>query len=84
MVCLEWIFGEESASGNRATKDSEKLPVKLSQDQAFTLLEVSYNYPYECNFLRLRNYAVMGVFIFCGLRRSELLNLRVQDVVLSE
>lgn len=56
------------------------LPVKLTKQDALKLLEIVYNYPYEYTFLRFRNHAIFAVFIFAGLRKSELLNLRYTDV----
>lgn len=58
----------------------KKLPYKLTKQMALDLLEVVYNYPYENKFLRYRNHAIFSTFIFCGLRKQELLNLRYTDV----
>ena len=52
----------------------------LSQSKAERLLEFAFNYPYETEFLRHRNHAIFSVFIFAGLRKSELINLKVTDV----
>jgi len=52
----------------------------LSQEQASRLLECVYNYPYEREFQRWRNHAIFACFIFTGLRRNELINLRLMDV----
>ncbi len=57
-----------------------KLPPKLTKQNALQLLEVVFNYPYEYKFLRYRNHAIFSVFIFAGLRKQELLNLKFADV----
>ncbi len=62
----------------------KRIPKKLTRDEAFKLIEVSRNYPYKYQFLRVRNYTIMALLIFTGLRRTELLNLRLQDVNILE
>lgn len=57
-----------------------RLPIKLNKQDALKLLEVVYNYPYKYQFLRYRNHAIFAMFIFAGLRKNELLNLRLADV----
>jgi site-specific recombinase XerD len=56
------------------------LPVKLTKQDSLKLLEIVYNYPYDYPFLRYRNHAIFAVFIFAGLRKSELLKLNLTDV----
>lgn len=61
-------------------KNEKRLPPKLTKQEALRLLEVTYNLPYTYRFLRYRNHAVFSTFVFAGLRRSELINLKVTDV----
>ncbi len=61
-------------------KLEKRLPPKLTKQEALRLLEVVYNYPYDYKFLRYRNHAIYSVFIFAGLRKGELLNLKLADV----
>lgn len=61
-------------------KLEKKLPPKLTKQEALRLLEVVYNYPYDYKFLRFRNHAIFSMFIFAGLRKNELLNLKFGDV----
>jgi site-specific recombinase XerD len=58
----------------------KKLPSKLSKQESLRLLEIVYNYPYSYTFLRYRNHAMYSMFVFAGLRKSELLNLKLTDV----
>lgn len=58
----------------------KKLPPKLTKQEAMRLLEVVYNYPYPYKFLRYRNHAIFATFLFAGLRKKELLNLKLTDV----
>lgn len=57
-----------------------RLPKRLTKQESFRLLEIVSNLPYENNFLRQRNYAIIAMFIFAGLRKKELLNLKYSDV----
>lgn len=61
-------------------KKQQRLPVKLTGNQALEILEISFNLSYSYRFLRYRNHAILATFIFCGLRKNELLNLRLSDV----
>lgn len=61
-------------------KIEKRLPKKLTKQQAFYLLEVTENYPYRLPFARFRNHAMFATFIYAGLRKQELLNLKFGDV----
>lgn len=58
----------------------KRLPPKLTKQDAYRLLEISCNYPYDYKFLRYRNHAIFSTFLFAGLRKRELLNLKCVDV----
>ncbi|KAA3630178.1 MAG: hypothetical protein DWQ02_18240 [Bacteroidetes bacterium] len=61
-------------------KLNKSLPTKLTKQEATKLLEVVYNYPYDYKYLRYRNHAIFSTFMFAGLRKKELLNLKLADV----
>jgi len=61
-------------------KLENRLPAKLTKQEAMKILEVVSNYPWESSFLRHRNYAIFSMFMFAGLRKKELLNLKYMDV----
>ncbi len=61
-------------------KLEQKVIPKLTRQEALRLLEVVYNYPYKYTFLRYRNHAMFATFIFAGLRKQELINLKFVDV----
>ncbi|MCC6816189.1 MAG: tyrosine-type recombinase/integrase [Saprospiraceae bacterium] len=61
-------------------KMEKRLPIKLNKQTSLRLLEVVNNYPYEYKFLRYRNHAIFSTFVFTGLRKQELLNLKFTDV----
>ena len=58
----------------------KKIPPKLTRLEALRLLEVVDNYPWSDKYLRLRNHAILSMFIFTGLRKKELLSLKFVDV----
>lgn len=61
-------------------KKEKRLPTKLNKQIALKLLEIVYNYPYDYKFLRYRNHAIFSTFIFAGLRKQELINLKFTDI----
>ncbi len=84
-VFFTWCIKEKHMSFNpvediEVPKLNKSLPSKLTKQDAMRLLEVAYNYPYPYKFLRYRNHAIFATFLFAGLRRKELLNLKFADV----
>ena len=79
--CVEkGLMDTNPAEDIELPKMPKKLPPKLTKQQAMEILEVVYNFPYSYKFLRYRNHAIFATFIFAGLRKSELLNLKYADV----
>jgi len=61
-------------------KMPQQLPKSLSEKEALILLKIVANMPTNYHFYRLRNKAVISTFLFTGLRKSELINLKLTDV----
>lgn len=61
----------------------KSLPKRLSKQEALGIIEASTCLPYPTPFLRYRNHAIFATFLYCGLRKSELLTLKVTDVDLT-
>ena len=85
LVFFRWCITQGYMQKNPITdvekpKMEKRLPVKLNKQVSLRLLEVVYNYPYEYKFLRYRNHAIFATFIFTGLRKQELLNLKYTDI----
>lgn len=85
VVFFRWCEKEGFIKGNPALdiespKMEKRLPPKLTKQQATYILEVVDNQNYNSKFLRYRNHAIFSVFIYAGLRKSELLNLNYADV----
>ena len=85
LVFFRWCV-KEGLMRTNPTEDIEvpkiekKIPPKLSKQEALRILEVVYNYPYKYRFLRYRNHALFSTFVLAGLRRREVLNLKLADV----
>ena len=82
---FKWCVANHYMADNPITaielpKVEKRLPSKLTRQDAMKLLEVVYNYPYDYKYLRYRNHAIFSTFVFAGLRKSELLKLRLVDV----
>lgn len=85
LVFFRWCVTKGYLESNPAQdiekpKIEQKLPIKLNKQQALKLIEIVYHYPYGYRFLRYRNHAIFSLFVFAGLRRNELLNLKFADV----
>lgn len=50
------------------------------QDLERILTAVSFNIPWRDNFIRKRNMAIFGILLNCGLRRGEMINLKLLDI----
>lgn len=68
------------AEGIETPRIARSLPTRLTRQQAQRLLDVTENYPWPSRFLQCRNHAIVAVFLFAGLRKSELLKLHMVDV----
>jgi len=78
--CDNNFIQENYAESIELPKLTRKLPRRLTKQQALYLLEVVHNLPYPYRFLTYRNHAIFATFIYAGLRKSELLNLKLTDV----
>ncbi len=82
---LDWCVGQELIEKN-TVKDIPKpkipaqIPKNLSKDQVVTLMDWAKNYPYNYKFERTRSVAILATFIYSGLRKEELRNLKVTDM----
>lgn len=84
-VFFRWCIKEGHLKNNpiediEVPKLEKRIPEKLTKQDAMKVLEVVDNYPYQCNFLRFRNHAIFSTFIYTGVRKKELLNLKFTDV----
>src|ERR1041384_768526 len=85
VVFFRWCVTERflevnPAEGMEVPKPPRSLPSKLSQQEAERLLELTRNYPWPYAFQRYRNHAILATFLYAGLRKQELLHLKLADV----
>lgn len=85
LVFFRWCIKQGCLEKNpildiEVPKLEKRLPIKLTKQTTLRLLEIVYNYPYDYRFLRYRNHAIFSTFIFAGLRKQELLNLKFTDI----
>lgn len=79
--CVKNKYLEENYLDDFELPKLEKsLPKKIKKEEALRLLEIAYNYPYTQQYLKYRNHAIFTLFLFAGLRKNELLNLKLSDV----
>jgi site-specific recombinase XerD len=84
-VFFDWCIDnhylpQNPIKGIELPKIEKRLPVKLNKQNAMKLLDIVSNYPYNYSYLRYRNHAIFSMFIFAGLRKNELVKLRLTDV----
>lgn len=85
IVFFRWCIKNDLMKENYA-KEIElprlerSLPKRIKKKDAFLILDTVYNYPYVQKYQRDRNHAIFSMFLHAGLRKHELLNLKVSDV----
>lgn len=84
---MKWMLKEGHVAVNHLDavekpRMEQRLPRTLSKEQAELVLDAAYHYPYTYKFERYRNRAMIAVMLLAGLRRGEVLNLKLNDVSL--
>lgn len=86
-VFMKWLLKREYIDENYV-KDLEKpkvetkLPRSLSADKAKLILDTAFHMRYRYKYEKYRNRAVIAIMLFAGLRRCEVVELKVNDVSL--
>lgn len=86
---MKWLIKEGHVELNplvdiEKPRMEQRLPKTLTKDEAQKILDASYHMSYGYTFTRYRNHALVGVMLLAGLRRGEALNLKLNDISLSE
>ena len=71
----QFNFTHNPTLGISAPKNKKKLPQTLSIDQTMKLVSIK-----DTSFLGIRDHAIMELFYSSGLRLSELIKLKIQDI----
>ena len=82
---LKWCVNRKYISENpilsiEKPKLEKKLPKRITKEEAFKLLEHTFNRKCFYTFERYRNTGLFAVMLYAGLRASEVLNLKMHDV----
>jgi site-specific recombinase XerD len=82
---LNWCVQEEIIAENPCLripkpKIPKTIPKHLSLEKAQELLEWTRNYPFDYKFDRKRAIAIIATFLYTGIRKAELENLKMEDV----
>lgn len=62
----------------------KELPKNLSKESALRILDSVKSYPYQNEFIRQRNYCIFSIFLYAGIRKSELTNLKLHHIELEK
>lgn len=74
------VIDRNPADGLEAPKLEKKEPKVISTNDAAEILFIAKNDGGEREHTWFRNYAVMAMFLFTGIRREELTNVKLADV----
>ncbi len=82
---VKWMIKEEYLLENflddiEKPKLETRIPKTLTKDEAQLVLDASYHISYTYKFERYRNRAIVAVMLLAGLRRCEVMRLRLHDV----
>ncbi|WP_135078552.1 tyrosine-type recombinase/integrase [Terasakiella sp. SH-1] len=85
---LDWCVAEEVISKNHAKsiprpKLPQRLPKALSQEEAQIILTCAKNAEYPTRFQRARATAIIGCFLYTGIRLNELYQLQLTHIDLN-
>jgi len=61
-------------------KQPKQIPKNLTQDEAERLLDWTKSYTYPYRFDKYRAIAIIATFLFTGVRRSELIHIKMIDI----
>jgi site-specific recombinase XerD len=86
MFC-KWLVKEGELETNPAEniekpKLEHKIPRTLTKDQAKLVLDASFHMRYCYKYEKYRNRAIVGMMLFAGLRRGEVINLKLNNASL--
>lgn len=84
---LEWLVKERRIALNFVSQVERprleyKLPRTVSKEQAQLILDASFHMSYTYKFEKYRNRAIVGIMLLAGLRKREVINLKLNEVSL--
>lgn len=79
--CVKRGYIQEDPSAEiEKPKLEKRLPKALNKQQAMHLLQTVMVLPTSHEMVRTRNHAMFATFLYCGLRKGEVLKLKMQQV----
>ncbi len=79
--CVKQGYIDANPCENIPTPKLPKLlPKHLTAEQAQTLMDWTRNFPYDYKFDKFRSIAIIATFLYTGIRKAELENLKMEDV----
>lgn len=83
--CIKENYIEENPlDGIEKPKLEQKLPRKLTLEESQIVLDTSFHMKYAYRIERFRNRAIIGLMLFAGLRKKEVISLKMNDVNLED
>ena len=82
LTVTEKLLKENPAQYLETPKLNKRLPKYLTESESFKLLDVSYSDDNNQN--KTRDFAIITLFLNCGLRLSELVGINISDIKFDE
>lgn len=84
-MVLKWMVREGYLEENYVEKMEKprmehRIPRTLSHAEAILVLDAAFHINYAYTFEKYRNRAIVGIMLLAGLRRKEVMQLKMQDV----
>ncbi len=84
-MVFKWMLKEGYIDENFAEKlekpkMEQRIPRTLTHAEAILVLDTAFHMKYAYTFERYRNRAIVGIMLLAGLRRNEVLRLKLSDV----
>lgn len=86
---LKWAVQQDYIKENPCEKIPKpklpkSIPKHLTAEEAENVMDWTRNFPYSYKFDGKRAVAIMGTFLYTGIRKAELVNMKMEDVRLTE
>jgi len=78
----EGLIGENYLADLEKPRMESKIPRTLSAENASLVLQAAFHLSYRYKHERYRNRALVAIMLFAGLRRNEVMKLKLNDVSL--
>jgi site-specific recombinase XerD len=82
---IKWLIKENylttnNLDGLEKPRIEQRIPRTLSKEESQLVLDASFHIRYQYKLEKYRNRALIGIMLLAGLRRKEVINLKLNDI----